>query len=166
MVSVDAKLPPPEHLSEDARRIWERIVEENAIDAAAEPQLRILVDAWERREQARAAMKEKGPVIIDRFGYRSIPASTPCLIWVHRVTPFSYDPRGFVYYPNYAHLAGRIGTSPRETQGRFLSLFCWPSKRAVRQGENISYDTKQTSLRMKETAPAALSACAQDAQIT
>ena len=101
MAPANAKLEPPAHLSDEARRIWERIVEENAIDGAAEPQLRILVESWERREQARAAMREKGPVIIDRFGVEKVSPwaaierdSTLIIQRAFRLLGFDQEPRG------------------------------------------------------------------------
>lgn len=63
------KLAAPDHLSEEARALWDRIAEENAIDAAAETVLRTLCDAFDRRNEARSAMQSGGgPVIKDRFG--------------------------------------------------------------------------------------------------
>jgi P27 family predicted phage terminase small subunit len=67
-MAPSGKLDPPAHLSEEMQRLWTQIVEENAIDAAAVPILLTYCEARDRREEARAAMKEKGPIIKDRFG--------------------------------------------------------------------------------------------------
>jgi P27 family predicted phage terminase small subunit len=62
-----AHLAPPEHLSDEAKALWERITEEAAIDSAAAVVLRTLCDAYDRRNEARAKIKELGAVFVDRF---------------------------------------------------------------------------------------------------
>jgi P27 family predicted phage terminase small subunit len=95
------KIPAPEHLSERTKTLWDRIVEENTIDSAAAEILRTLCDALDRREQARDAMKETGPLIKDRFGVLKVhPAaaierdSTLIMHRAFRLLGFDQEPRG------------------------------------------------------------------------
>lgn len=58
----------PSHLSAPTRRWWQAVVEEFEF---AEHDLRILTaaaEAWDRKESARKALKEKGETYTDRFG--------------------------------------------------------------------------------------------------
>jgi len=66
-------LEAPAHLSETSRKLWDRIVEENAIDSAAATILLSFCESRDRREQAQDAMRaEGGPVIKDRFGVQKM----------------------------------------------------------------------------------------------
>ena len=61
-------IKPPEHLSPEARKIFQRIVHEYEIDSAAEVILITCCEARDRREEARAAIAKDGAVFVDRFG--------------------------------------------------------------------------------------------------
>lgn len=62
----------PAHLSEESRKLWADIMEENTLDAAAVPILLTFCEARDRREEARAAIKDRGAVIKDRFEVEKI----------------------------------------------------------------------------------------------
>jgi P27 family predicted phage terminase small subunit len=68
MSAPASKLEPPDHLSEESRRLWRQVTEENSIDAAAYPILLTYFEARDRREDARADIKENGAIYKDRFG--------------------------------------------------------------------------------------------------
>ena len=66
---MDGKLEPPEHLTDESKWQWRRIVEENAIDVAAYPILIMLYEARDRREHARLMVEQTGGAVMkDRFG--------------------------------------------------------------------------------------------------
>jgi P27 family predicted phage terminase small subunit len=66
----------PEHISARARKLWRRVEDTwDIADAAAEELLRMLVEAVDRRDQARELLDAEGLTIVDRYGQvRAHPA--------------------------------------------------------------------------------------------
>lgn len=70
MLSAE-KLAPPDHLSDESRRQWAKIIDDGiaTIDAAAYPMFVLLFEARDGREEARLKIIETGGAVIkDRFG--------------------------------------------------------------------------------------------------
>jgi phage terminase small subunit len=67
-MSPNGKLLAPEDLSPARRELWDRIVEEYSIDAAAAPMLHTYCASLDRVAKARAALLADGETIKDRFG--------------------------------------------------------------------------------------------------
>jgi hypothetical protein len=63
---MPAKRPPP-GLSKAGRKLWTSIAEEIDLDAGAAVILTMLVEAFDRRQQARDAITKDGAVFKDRF---------------------------------------------------------------------------------------------------
>ena len=62
------KPKPPTHLSEASRKLWVSIYENYDIDEAAEMVLTAVLEALDRRTEAREAIATSGAVLCDRFG--------------------------------------------------------------------------------------------------
>lgn len=60
----------PSTLSRPAKRLWQQLASDIALDAGGALMLTCLVEAWERREQARAEIAKSGAVYEDRFGQK------------------------------------------------------------------------------------------------
>lgn len=61
----------PKHLTGEARRLWQRLTRDFAIDdAAGLTLLRAACEAFARGEQARRMLKREGMFTRDRFGQR------------------------------------------------------------------------------------------------
>jgi P27 family predicted phage terminase small subunit len=58
---------PPNHLSTAAKKTWKIIHDEYVIDAAADVVLATLLEARDRREQARALIEKDGAYTKNRF---------------------------------------------------------------------------------------------------
>jgi|SRR5579863_5198665 P27 family predicted phage terminase small subunit len=58
---------PPTHLSAPAKKIWKAIVDEYVIDSAAELVLTTMLEARDRREEARALIAKDGAYTVNRF---------------------------------------------------------------------------------------------------
>jgi P27 family predicted phage terminase small subunit len=68
----------PAHLSPEAKTLWAALMNDYDIsDSAGRALLRVACEAFERAEQARAAIKRTGAVCKDRFGQ---PRASP---WVN-----------------------------------------------------------------------------------
>ena len=66
---MNAKKPrPPAHLTVEAKKLWQRIFDENEVDEAALLLLNTLCEQWDRMTEARAAIAKDGAVCRDRFG--------------------------------------------------------------------------------------------------
>lgn len=94
-------IPAPEHLTEQSKRDWAAIVEDNAIDLAAAQILETFFDARERRAEARKNIGEVGALMKDRFGVWKVnPAtaierdSTLIMHRAFRLLGFDQEPRG------------------------------------------------------------------------
>ena len=61
------QLKVPGHLSPEAKRIWKDTVENYRIDVQAAMVLRAGLEALDRRDQAREALKKDGVVVRDRW---------------------------------------------------------------------------------------------------
>jgi P27 family predicted phage terminase small subunit len=59
---------PPKTLSAPGKRLWRAIAQEIDLDAAGCLMLSVLVEAWQRREEARAAIAKTGACLPDRWG--------------------------------------------------------------------------------------------------
>lgn len=60
---------PPKHLKADARRMWQRLRAEYELDdSAALALLQAACEAYQRAQEARAAIDKAGAVVPDRFG--------------------------------------------------------------------------------------------------
>jgi P27 family predicted phage terminase small subunit len=59
---------PPKTLSVAAKKLWRAIAQELELDAGGFLMLNLLVEAWDRREQARQNINKTGAVLKDRFG--------------------------------------------------------------------------------------------------
>lgn len=69
MTSATQAALPPEHLSEESKKIWADIVSECEMDAGALVILTTLCDANDRRLQARTSIEKAGSLFVrDRFG--------------------------------------------------------------------------------------------------
>lgn len=95
------KIPPPEHLTEKSKALWNQIVDENEIDAVASKILLTLCDAMERRDEARRIISDLGITTLDRFNVVKInPAlaierdSTLIMHRAFRLLGFDQEPRG------------------------------------------------------------------------
>lgn len=64
----NARSKAPKHLSTAAKKLWKEIQESCTIDAPATTVLIAMLEARDRREQARQAIQELGAVTKDRFG--------------------------------------------------------------------------------------------------
>jgi phage terminase small subunit len=64
--------PPPKHLSDESKRIWRSIVADYEIDDAAGLILVSTLEAFDRREDARAEIAKAGAVFTDRWGQPKI----------------------------------------------------------------------------------------------
>jgi P27 family predicted phage terminase small subunit len=64
---------PPAHLSEDAKEKWRKIFAEIEIDTAAVLLLDTMMEAWDRMQQARAAIAKDGATVAGRFGLKASP---------------------------------------------------------------------------------------------
>jgi phage terminase small subunit len=58
---------PPEHLSEQAKAWWSRVVSDYELEAHHVMLLQLAAEAWDRCQQARPAAS-RAPVMKDRFG--------------------------------------------------------------------------------------------------
>ncbi len=67
---------PPEHLSPEAKKLWQSSFENYLLDDQAAMVLQAGLEALDRREQARAAIFTDGAVVMDRWG---VPKVSP---WV------------------------------------------------------------------------------------
>lgn len=92
---------PPDHLTTASKSIWRTIFRDYQIDSAAELLLVAVLEARDRREEARAAIAKDGAVQTDRFGQKkphpsiSIErdsATTMMRGW--RLLGFDQEPRG------------------------------------------------------------------------
>jgi P27 family predicted phage terminase small subunit len=61
---------PPAALSKPAKKLWLRLSGELDLDGGGWLMLDLLCEAWDRREQARAAIVAEGAVSQDRFGQK------------------------------------------------------------------------------------------------
>lgn len=100
-MSSNGKPEPPDGLSALARTLWDAICEESAIDAAAAKILETYCQAFDRRQDARAAITAEGAVIKDRFGVQKISPwvaierdSTLIMHRAFRLLGFDQEPRG------------------------------------------------------------------------
>jgi P27 family predicted phage terminase small subunit len=62
------KLKPPDHLSIEAKALWKAICRDYSIDEAAGMVLKVTLEAYDRRTQARDALIKHGVFFKDRFG--------------------------------------------------------------------------------------------------
>jgi len=63
------KIPPPKHLSAEARRLWVTLCDEYVIDDAAGLLLvRSALEAFDRLQGARVLLAKEGAVVRDRWG--------------------------------------------------------------------------------------------------
>jgi phage terminase small subunit len=62
------KLAPPRHLSAEARELWRTLHEAFVLDSHEEKTLRLALEALDRANQARRALRRHGLVYEDRFG--------------------------------------------------------------------------------------------------
>jgi P27 family predicted phage terminase small subunit len=62
------KMKPPAHLSSEAKKIWRDTLENYQIDLQASMVLRAGLEAMDRRDEAREALKKTGCVVRDRWG--------------------------------------------------------------------------------------------------
>lgn len=47
--------------------MWQKIAADIALDAGGQLMLDVLCEAWDRRQEARAAIRKSGAVVTDRF---------------------------------------------------------------------------------------------------
>lgn len=59
---------PPKHLRQATRRWWKAVVSEWILDEHHQRLLSLAAEAWDRCEQAREILAEKGLTFDDRFG--------------------------------------------------------------------------------------------------
>jgi P27 family predicted phage terminase small subunit len=65
------KSEPPDHLTAEAKKLWQRLVHDFSIeDAAGHLLLRNALEAHDRLTEIRAILAEDGPQVADRFGQR------------------------------------------------------------------------------------------------
>jgi P27 family predicted phage terminase small subunit len=62
------KMKAPAHLSAEAKKIWKNTLENYSIDLQASMVLRAGLEALDRRDEAREALKKTGCVVRDRWG--------------------------------------------------------------------------------------------------
>jgi P27 family predicted phage terminase small subunit len=91
----------PKHLSVAAKRLWKAITTGYEIDEPAAMVLQATLEAYDRREQARAAIEREGAVQTDRFGFRkphpSVAIERDAAITMmrgFRLLGFDQEPRG------------------------------------------------------------------------
>ena len=91
----------PSHLTPGSKSIWRTIVRDYQIDGAAELILVAVLEARDRREQAREAIATDGPVVTDRWGQKKPhPAigierdSATTMMRGWRLLGFDQEPRG------------------------------------------------------------------------
>jgi P27 family predicted phage terminase small subunit len=65
-----SKLKPPQHLSTEAKALWKDICADYTIDKAASMILRVTLEAYDRKQEARAAIAKDGATFVDRWGQR------------------------------------------------------------------------------------------------
>ena len=91
----------PKHLTDASKAIWKTIFRDYQIDSAAEMLLVAILEARDRREEARAAIAKDGAVQTDRFGQKKPhpaiaierdAATTMMRGW--RLLGFDQEPRG------------------------------------------------------------------------
>jgi phage terminase small subunit len=91
----------PKHLSASSRKVWISIFADYEIDSAAELILVAVLEARDRREEARATIAVEGAVLTDRFGQKkphpavAIERDAACTMmrgW--RLLGFDQEPRG------------------------------------------------------------------------
>jgi|SRR5579862_7033253 len=92
---------PPNHLTPAAKKIWKAIVDEYQIDSAAELVLVTLLEARDRREEARALIAKEGTYTKNRFDEARVhPAvaverdSAAIMTRCWRLLGFDQEPRG------------------------------------------------------------------------
>src|SRR4051812_44443120 len=92
---------PPAGLSELARKLWDSVCAESAIDAAAAKILETLCQSFDRRQDARDAIAKDGAVYKDRFNAPKISPwvaierdSTLIMHRAFRLLGFDQEPRG------------------------------------------------------------------------
>jgi phage terminase small subunit len=73
-VTTEGRPPAPEHLRPETAAWWEHVTANWALDEHHLRLLRLAAEAWDRTQQAREALDEKGLTYLDRFG---APRSRP-----------------------------------------------------------------------------------------
>lgn len=58
---------PPSHLSDESREWWDRLVQDYDFASGELRLLQSACEAWDRQQQARAALDEHGTTYTDRF---------------------------------------------------------------------------------------------------
>jgi P27 family predicted phage terminase small subunit len=66
------KIDPPEHLSPQARELWQKITDGYSIDPPAAMVLEVTLAAFDRREQARQTIAADGAYVLDRFQQKKL----------------------------------------------------------------------------------------------
>ena len=61
---------PPAGLSKEAKRLWKQLAIELNLDGGGHLVLNLLAQSWDRREEARRALKQDGLIVADRFQQR------------------------------------------------------------------------------------------------
>jgi P27 family predicted phage terminase small subunit len=64
---------PPSDLSDEAKKVWKKIIAEIEIDTAAVLLLDVMMQAWDRMQEARAAIAKDGATVTGRFGLKASP---------------------------------------------------------------------------------------------
>lgn len=97
---------PPSHLSTAGKKIWKEIHDDYAIDPAAELVFVTLLEARDRREEARAVIAKEGTYTKNRFNETRVhpavaverdAAAVMTRCW--RLLGFDQEPRGDVGRP-------------------------------------------------------------------
>ena len=96
----------PTHLTADSQKLWQTILRDYQIDSAAELLLVAVLEARDRREEARAAIAKDGAVQTDRFGQKKPHPSVgierdsaTTLMRGWRLLGFDQEPRGELGQP-------------------------------------------------------------------